>query len=474
MKCSFAGVLLLSLAASAGSAQISGPRPASLPDRPTRDARAVIDSGLGRGVNFGNMLEAPFEGAWGLTVEERFFDVAVQAGVDHVRLPVSWTHHTNNQPPYAIEPTFLDRVEWVVDQALDHGLKVIVNNHHYDELNADPVGEAPRALAIWQQVATRFADESNDVYFEVLNEPHGVFNDQPALWDAHLAGALDVIRQTNPTRWVLAGPVRYNSIGALGSFNPPADPRLVAAVHFYDPFAFTHQGATWVGNIPPVGTVWTGDAVSIGGAWDNWSWGTTVTPVADGLSIEYTQGWAGLYFRRGSAFEALTRVTFTADRPLALNVIVGVDGNELSTFVQTGAGTAQYTADFPGGIDATRVILQNATPNANAPWTISSLTVSDVAGHSEGAIFNEREAIDEAMRRAAAWANDRGMPIHLGEFGAYSPADMDSRARWTRAVREAAEREGIAWAYWELAAGFGFFDPNASVFRQPLLDALTD
>ena len=110
---------------------------------------------LGRGVNFGNMLEAPFEGAWGLSVEERFFDVARDAGMAHIRLPVSWTHHAQASPPYAIDPLFMDRVEWCVDQALARGLKIIVNTHHYDELNADPAAETPRALAIWSQISER-------------------------------------------------------------------------------------------------------------------------------------------------------------------------------------------------------------------------------------------------------------------------------------------------------------------------------
>ena len=45
---------------------------------------------LGRGVNFGNMLDAPNEGDWGLRVEDRFIALAgPRAGaVASVRLPV--------------------------------------------------------------------------------------------------------------------------------------------------------------------------------------------------------------------------------------------------------------------------------------------------------------------------------------------------------------------------------------------------
>ena len=91
MKTLLTAALALALASATTFAQRTFP---GNPDRPVRSPSRAVGPELGRGVNFGNMLEAPFEGAWGLTVEERFFDVAVQAGMEHIRLPVSWTHHT--------------------------------------------------------------------------------------------------------------------------------------------------------------------------------------------------------------------------------------------------------------------------------------------------------------------------------------------------------------------------------------------
>ena len=101
----------------------------------------VRSSGLVRGVNFGNMLEAPNEGEWGLTVQEIFFDKVIEAGLDHIRLPVSWTNHALPQPPYTIDPIFMNRVDWAIRQATDRRLKVILNVHHYDELNENPILE---------------------------------------------------------------------------------------------------------------------------------------------------------------------------------------------------------------------------------------------------------------------------------------------------------------------------------------------
>ena len=46
--------------------------------------------------------------------------------------------------------------------------------------------------------------------------------------------------------------------------------------------------------------------------------------------------------------------------------------------------------------------------------------------------------------KAAAWGKTHNRPIFLGEFGAFSAADMDSRARWTAAVVREATARGFA------------------------------
>lgn len=84
----------------------------------------------------------------------------------------------------------------------------------------------------------------------------------------------------------------------------------------------------------------------------------------------------------------------------------------------------------------------------------------------------EKAAISAQFEQVAAWGKAHDRPVLLGEFGAYSKAGMDSRARWTSFVAREAEKDGFAWAYWEFCAGFGVYDPAARVWRAPLLKAL--
>jgi endoglucanase len=321
--------------AHAGAQTVVPPAPATPPDA----------SQVGHGVNLGNMLEAPREGAWGQSVQAGYFPIIRQAGFTLVRVPISWAAHVSPGPDFAVDPAFFDRIDWVVAQAKQNDLRVILDDHNDDALMKDPGANSDRFTAIWKQVAEHYRDEPDTVLFELLNEPNGAL-DAPR-WNALLARTLAIVRVSNPTRTVIVGPVRWNSIGALPDLALPAgDRHLLVTVHFYDPMTFTHQGAEWIdGSGKWLGNTWQGD-------------------------------------------------------------------------------------------DA------------------------------------EKLAVTRAFDQAAAWGAANRRPIFLGEFGAYSKGDIDSRARWTAFVARTAESHGFAWTYWEFCSGFGVYDPVAGAWRQPLLDAL--
>jgi len=212
-------------------------------------------------VNFGNMLEAPTEGAWGLTVTDDFIDKAVVAGFKSVRLPVRWSNHASVQAPFTIDATFMSRVESIVDKLLAKGVVVILNMHHYRQLDGDQLDAGETAVAagavdvrfvmLWDQIATHFRGRGTRLVFELYNEPHGRLNGEP--WNVLAARALGVVRKTNPDRLVVIGPTSWNSASELRLLKLPNDANLIATVHNYAPFPFTHQGAEWISPILPLG-----------------------------------------------------------------------------------------------------------------------------------------------------------------------------------------------------------------------------
>jgi endoglucanase len=297
---------------------------------------------LGRGINFGNALEAAAEGEAGFRLERRYFEMVKAVGFDTLRLPVRWSPHIGGAPPYEIDRSFLDRVDWAIDAALGAGLKTVVNWHHYPELCEGFAGHEERFLAVWRRLAEHFSGLAEDVYFELLNEPYAM---TPESWNSLLARALAVVRGSNPGRGVIVGPVDWNNIGSLGVLEIPPDDNVVVTVHYYSPMEFTHQGAHWV-----------------------------------------------------------------SDR------------------------------DLPEG---TRWNIEDGGP-----------------------------AVAHDLDQAAAWARQRGLPLFIGEFGAYEKAVMGDRAAWTKCVRTEAERRGASWAYWDFGTDFGAYDCRADRWRLPLKEAL--
>ena len=84
----------------------------------------------------------------------------------------------------------------------------------------------------------------------------------------------------------------------------------------------------------------------------------------------------------------------------------------------------------------------------------------------------EQQAILRDLDRATTWAVKHRRPLYLGEFGAYSKGDMESRARWTRFVADEAVRQKMGFGYWEFWSGFGVYDPKKNQWIEPLKDAL--
>src|SRR5258705_9206378 len=102
----------------------------------------VLNKKLGRGINLGNALEAPKEGEWGVTLKAEYFKEIKSAGFATVRLPVRWSAHAQ-AAPYTIDAAFFGRVDWAIDQAMANRLNIIVNVHHYGEMDTKPDEHLP-------------------------------------------------------------------------------------------------------------------------------------------------------------------------------------------------------------------------------------------------------------------------------------------------------------------------------------------
>ncbi len=225
----------------------------------TADSAATTAAGrLGRGICLGNALDGPSEGAWGVTLEESFFSTIRAAGFDSVVIPVRWSAHAEKNAPYGIEPAFLARVDWAIEQGLRNHLAVLLKIHQYEGLGSRPERDLPRYVAIWEQLAEHYRGLPHEVFFEISNEPGYAFSGPR--WNQVTADVLRIIRRSNPARTVIVCPIFGGPMGDLPQLELPADDRnLLVRLYYFSPVEFTEQGASWVAGADHwLGRTWQG------------------------------------------------------------------------------------------------------------------------------------------------------------------------------------------------------------------------
>ncbi|PTX62341.1 endoglucanase [Kordia periserrulae] len=237
---------------------------------------------MDRGINLGNVLSAPYEGNWAPAVEESYFDDVAAVGFKTVRIPIRFDNQTTtlasvtytdvntgnyigSANDYAVNTTYLDRIEEVVDWALDRGLIAIIDVHgdhwfwesydasssHYKTGN-DRLAAEDRFRAIWRDISVRFQNKSENLLFEIMNEAY--FSMSATEVDVVNADILSIIRNTNTTRNVIVNGGGLNSWQAplqMSSTFLNSDNYLIATFHYYKPFNFTssskpqHNNFSW-------------------------------------------------------------------------------------------------------------------------------------------------------------------------------------------------------------------------------------
>ena len=205
-----------------------------------REEAFRMNQRLGRGVNLG--------GAGRLNIREEDFQAIKDAGFNSIRLPVRWSSYSLEEPPYTIEPSFFEKVDWAIDQALSRDLPIVLDFHYYPlisfvgrETTTETLEHnTKRFLGLWEQIAEHYKDYPPEVLFEVLNEPSNYLG--PARWNDLLNEAIRIIRRTNPTRIIVAGPECWQRVYALPNMRlPEDDDNIIVATHCYEPIQFSHQ-----------------------------------------------------------------------------------------------------------------------------------------------------------------------------------------------------------------------------------------
>lgn len=174
-------------------------------------------------------------------------------GFDHVRFPIEPAPLLAETPdPSILNTTYMQYVDSALDMILATGLAVIIDIHPSDEfklrMNRDERGVESFAK-FWRAFATHLSKRDPEfVFLETINEP---MVEDGYRWYGIQAKLIGAIRDGAPNHTIIAGGHRWSGLYEMLFLEPYADPNVIYNFHFYEPFAFTHQGATWAGpNLP--------------------------------------------------------------------------------------------------------------------------------------------------------------------------------------------------------------------------------
>ena len=161
-------------------------------------------------------------------------------GCDVIRLPIELHHMTNGAPNYTIDPVFYNYLDQVIDWTEELQLNLIIDNHTIEVAKSKTV-ETP-LLKIWPQIARHYKERSTALYYEILNEPNTLLASD---WAIIQAKVVDSIRVYDKKHTIIVTGADWGGIYGMTKLKKLTDTNLLYSFHFYDPFLFTHQGASW-------------------------------------------------------------------------------------------------------------------------------------------------------------------------------------------------------------------------------------
>jgi endoglucanase len=178
---------------------------------------------------------------------EKMFAEIAGAGFKTVRIPVCFSAWMELKQPYNWDyPAGPEIADNFVKWALANNLNVIIDLHHTEFDGSIPeAATAERLVNLWVRIAERYKNTNPEkVFFELRNEPHHI---SAEAWRWQAEQIVKYVREIAPQHTLIVGFEEWNGRKQMIEAKPLADANIIYTFHYYDPFLFTHQGATWAG-----------------------------------------------------------------------------------------------------------------------------------------------------------------------------------------------------------------------------------
>ena len=210
-----------------------------------------------------------------------YFELAAM-GLDHVRFEINYGLFEDDDAPYQYKQPGFDWLDQNIQWAKDAGMHLIITMKHpqggYQASSSQMdgpddggkslwVGEGyeenqARLVALWTEIARRYADEPTIIGYGLINEPvvpekstaQQTVDQLKSLYQRIADGIRSVdsnhiLFAERLLTWFNAedyNATNWNLMGDMDTMFLINDSNTVYEFHFYEPLMFTHQGADWM------------------------------------------------------------------------------------------------------------------------------------------------------------------------------------------------------------------------------------
>jgi hypothetical protein len=149
--------------------------------------------------------------------------------------------------PGKLKSNYLQYFDAALDMLLAQGLAVIVDIHPSDEFKArlKDDRQVENFAKFWRALGEHLSKRDPEkVFLETINEP---MVEDAYRWYGIQAKLIAAIRAGAPQNTIIASGHRWSGLWEMLALEPYGDRNIIYNFHYYDPFSFTHQGASWAG-----------------------------------------------------------------------------------------------------------------------------------------------------------------------------------------------------------------------------------
>jgi len=184
-----------------------------------------------------------------------------KAGLDTIRLPIEPAFILFNNDPERLR-TIAAGIKIAIDRLLAENFNVIVDLHTIPRdqamiAGAEQIVKQPETFAAYvgmvEFVTTQIRHYAPDrLAIEVLNEPMLDCHDSnlQRRWQSMANELYRAVVNASPERTVILSGTCWGSAEGLSVMDPaPFGSNVIWSFHSYEPFAITHQGAGWTGDL---------------------------------------------------------------------------------------------------------------------------------------------------------------------------------------------------------------------------------